>query len=360
MESPLINICEQGPLVSIIVPVFNVKNFLEQCLTSLSKQTYKNLEIIVVNDGSTDGSDQIIRKYAELDHRFQFINKQNSGYGDTCNQGIAKCSGQFISIVEPDDYVSNCFVESLVKDALATNADIVKGFFYEDYEGSIRKPKFLNFERIPDDVFRLEDNAMLLTYHPSIWSCLYKTSFILENQIEFQKIPGAGWADNLFQIKTLIKASAIFVNKQSFNYFYRLRHANPSEDLRDPFLPYHRSLEIHNWLDENQIYSEKILSALLRRELSYLKQVLRMPKQRNEQEVVTALCRFSSLILKCDDIYRCYDLRERKLLKSLIENSSRVRQITLIKLRFKKLFKIHITKNERTIILFGKEIINEK
>lgn len=120
---------EQVPLVSIIVPVFNAKNFLEQCLDSLLQQTYKNIEILVINDGSTDGSDQIIRRYTELDSRIQFINKQNSGYGDTCNHGITKSTGQYISIVEPDDYVSNHYVEFLVKDALTSNADVVKVFF---------------------------------------------------------------------------------------------------------------------------------------------------------------------------------------------------------------------------------------
>lgn len=356
----MIKITEQVPLVSIIVPVFNAKNFLEQCLDSLLQQTYKNIEILVINDGSTDGSDQIIRRYTELDSRIQFINKQNSGYGDTCNHGISKSTGQYISIVEPDDYVSNHYVEFLVKDALTSNADVVKGFFYEVYKESIRKPKFLNFDKIPDDVFSIEDNSLLLTYHPSIWSCLYKKTFIQENHIKFQRLPGAGWADNLFQIKTLVKASKIFVNKHSFNYFYRLRHEDPSEDLTNPFLPYYRSLEIHKWLDENQINSKRILSSLLRREFTYLNQVLRMPEQKNEKDVVSVLCKFSTLILQYDEIYKCFTPKERDLLKSLIIHSSRVRRKALFKLKFKKNFKIHLTKNERTVILFGIKFISNK
>ena len=360
MVDRLINTKKQEPLISIIVPVFNVEEFLDQCLETLINQTYRNLEILVINDGSTDRSEQIIRRYAELDQRIKFIDKKNSGYGDTCNQGILMCSGQFISIVEPDDYVSKQFVETLLKDALNSNADVVKGLFNEVYNGSIRKPKFPDIEKIPNKVFCIEENSLLLTYHPSIWSCLYKTSFIRDNKIEFQKNPGAGWADNLFQVKTLIKATKIYVNKQSFNYFYRLRCEDPSEDLRDPYLPYKRSLEIHNWLKENNINSKIVLSSLLIRELSYIKQILKMPRQKDESGVIAALGEFSAFVAQYDDIYRCYFPKDRKLLSNLIRDSSKIRKITIIKLKFKRLFKIHITKNERTIILFGIKIIREK
>lgn len=329
-------------------------------MDSLLQQTYKNLEILVINDGSTDGSQKIIQKYAELDRRIQFISKQNSGYGDTCNIGISKSIGQYIAIVEPDDYVSNHFVELLVRDALQSNADVIKGFYYEVHDSSTRKPKLLNFDKIPDKAFNIEDNALLLTYHPSIWSCLYRKSFIHENHIKFQTIPGAGWADNLFQVKTLIKASKIFVNRHSFNYFYRLKNENSYEDLQDPFLPFRRSQEIHNWLNENKISSRRVLSSLLRREYQYLQQVLRMPKQGDEKAVASVLCDFSRLILHYDEICRCYNPEERKLLKSLIGNSSKVRSMILLKIRLKKFFKVHLTRNEKTIILFGIKIIGKK
>ena len=101
---------EQYDLISIIVPVYNVKNYLEQCLNSLANQTYKNIEVLLVNDGSTDGSDKICEKYSLKDSRFKKFDKPNSGPADARNLGIKNSHGKYIAFVDSDDYVDHGFI----------------------------------------------------------------------------------------------------------------------------------------------------------------------------------------------------------------------------------------------------------
>ena len=91
--------------VSIIIPTYNVEMFLDECLESIQRQTLQDIEIICVNDGSTDHSLEIIKKYAENDPRFVIVDKENGGYGKAMNVGLDKATGEYIGIVEPDDYV---------------------------------------------------------------------------------------------------------------------------------------------------------------------------------------------------------------------------------------------------------------
>ena len=112
--------------ISVLVPIYNVEKYLPECLDSLISQTLKDIEIICINDGSTDSSLQIIKRYAKKDSRIIVINKKNSGYGDSMNQGLAKATGEYIAIVESDDYIDEDAWENLYKLAKKHNADIVR------------------------------------------------------------------------------------------------------------------------------------------------------------------------------------------------------------------------------------------
>ena len=109
------------PLVSLVVPIYNVQDYLEQCLASIQSQSYTNLEIICLNDGSTDSSLALLEAYAARDGRLVIIDKANEGYGKTCNRGIAAAHGTWVGIVEPDDYLEPTMVQELV-DALIRTA----------------------------------------------------------------------------------------------------------------------------------------------------------------------------------------------------------------------------------------------
>ena len=116
--------------VSIIVPTYNVEQYLAECMDSITGQTLRELEIICVNDGSTDGSLNILKKYAASDDRIIIIDKKNEGYGRAMNDGLDRASGEYVGIVEPDDYVDLHMYEDLYCIAKEKNLDIIKADFY--------------------------------------------------------------------------------------------------------------------------------------------------------------------------------------------------------------------------------------
>jgi len=124
-------------LISIIVPVFNVENYIKRCIESLINQTYTNIEIILVDDGSTDKSKDICDEYSKKDKRIIVIHKKNGGLSDARNIGIEASKGNYISFVDSDDYVTNNYVEFLYTLIIDSNSDIAMGKHYIVYDKRI-------------------------------------------------------------------------------------------------------------------------------------------------------------------------------------------------------------------------------
>ena len=118
------------PKVSIIVPTYNVEPYLRECLDSICRQTLKDIEIICVNDGSTDGSLAIINEYATRDSRIVVLDGPNGGYGKGMNRGLDRATGEYIGIVEPDDFIALTMYEDLYAIASEHDLDFVKADFY--------------------------------------------------------------------------------------------------------------------------------------------------------------------------------------------------------------------------------------
>ena len=118
------------PAVSVLIPCFNVERYLRECLDSVVNQTLRDLEIICVNDGSTDATPDILREYAARDSRILLIDKQNSGYGDSMNRALDAASGDYIGIVESDDRADPAMFETLHDLAVKFDCDLVKSNFY--------------------------------------------------------------------------------------------------------------------------------------------------------------------------------------------------------------------------------------
>lgn len=112
------------PLVSVIIPIYNIEDYLSACLDSVINQTYKNLEIIAVDDGSTDDSAKIAAAYADRDKRIKVLVKTNGGLSDARNYGYAHSTGDYIAFIDGDDYVSKYYIETLLKAVLENNSDI--------------------------------------------------------------------------------------------------------------------------------------------------------------------------------------------------------------------------------------------
>ena len=114
-----------NPLVSIIVPVYNVEEYLEECVNSIISQTYTNIEIILVDDGSTDNSGELCDKYSLRDNRIEVIHKVNGGISDARNVGAKSAKGKYIYFIDSDDYIVSEAIDELVSVALRDNSDIV-------------------------------------------------------------------------------------------------------------------------------------------------------------------------------------------------------------------------------------------
>ena len=118
-----------SPVLSLLIPIYNVQRYLRECLDSALAQTLKDIEIICINDGSTDNSPAIIREYMERDRRVKMIDKANSGYGDSMNHGLEMARGKYVGILESDDFMASDALEKLVSAADSNNADFAKANF---------------------------------------------------------------------------------------------------------------------------------------------------------------------------------------------------------------------------------------
>ena len=124
----------QQPLISLIVPIYNVENYLRMCLDSITNQTYSNIEVLLVNDGSSDGSGAICQEFVARDSRFHYIEKENGGLSDARNVGIARAQGEFLSFVDSDDWIEPTYVEDLYRAALLNDAEVVVSNYQEFHQ----------------------------------------------------------------------------------------------------------------------------------------------------------------------------------------------------------------------------------
>lgn len=266
--------------ISVIVPVYNVEKYLDRCMESITNQTLKDIEIICVNDGSTDNSKSILEKYKNNDERITIIDKSNRGYGSACNTGLRLAKGEYISIIEPDDFINENMYSDLYNIAAKNNADIVKSAFYEYVDSncengeSATKINWSDIYKMPTKIFKINEFTQFLYFHPSIWSCIYKREFLTKNSVWFVEPKGAGWADNPFQVKTLCLAQRIFYTDTPY-YYYRLNNPNSSSNIVNFSNPFDRSEEIHNFLREKRIKDKNILAHLYKRELGYIEIILK-------------------------------------------------------------------------------------
>lgn len=237
------------PLISFVVPVFNAEPYLDQALRSLREQTHSNLEILCLNDGSTDTSLAILERHASEDERVLVIDKPNEGYGATCNRGINEAHGEWIGILEPDDWLLPDATEAMmgaVQEAAQTSddagagptavPDIVKAPYWRVlfadtpeqalvhcyYRGTPAPAGAKQLSRgwLAQGEPAVASCTALMEYHPSIWSALYRTDFLREHDVRFLPIPGAGWADNPFLVETMAAARSIAYLDEPF-YCYR-------------------------------------------------------------------------------------------------------------------------------------------
>ncbi len=209
--------------ISIIVPIYNTEKYLKKCIDSLINQTYKDIEIILVNDGSKDNSEQIINKYD--DKRIKYFKKKNEGIGKTRNYGIDKATGDYLMFIDSDDYIANDCCQEFVNEISNTKADIVVSDFYKDRNGT--------YEYIKIDDFGIsnlkKDSNLLIRINPGPCNKVYKRDLVIKNHIRFNE--QYKYEDSPFVIECLIKANKIAKINKALSYY--CIHSNSETTVRD-------------------------------------------------------------------------------------------------------------------------------
>lgn len=222
----------EKPKISVIVPVYNNMQYLHECLDSIINQSLKEIEIICVNDGSTDESLQILLKYAEKDERVKVIDKENAGYGHSMNIGTDMASGDYIGIVESDDYIEHNMYETLYDAAVKNEADVVKSNFNR-FVGTPDQRKFFfnkiaykdsNYGTLIDPSTRPD----VFDFVMNTWSGIYRREFLMKNMIRYNESPGASFQDNGFFFQTTMYTHRFYLVNQTF---YNNRRDNENSSV---------------------------------------------------------------------------------------------------------------------------------
>jgi glycosyltransferase involved in cell wall biosynthesis len=217
------------PKVSVIVTVYNGEQYLGKCLDGIVGQTLRDIEIILVNDGSTDGSLEILKRYAGQDDRIIIVDKPNAGLGHTFNTGLDYATGKYIGYVETDDWIETDMFEKLYSLAEEHNAEVVRSFPYA-YSGKtgISVPTNHLPHSATEKVVRIQDHVDYANnLPPEIWACLYLRKFLLNHNIRMNETPGAQFQDMGFSLEVLASCERMYITDGHY-YHYQTDNAMSS------------------------------------------------------------------------------------------------------------------------------------
>lgn len=211
----------ENDLISIIVPVYNVEKYLVECIESLLDQTYSNIEILCINDGSTDNSRAIIDSYRLQDSRIELLehdfNCPNKGLSASRNLGIKEAKGKYICFIDSDDFISRDFIMDLYVDIEKSDADIAMASIYETYAG-LTKPLVIYNTNESAISTKMKFDLAQLPKHNYVWNKLYRASFLRKSEILFREgklYEDIEWTHKIFYLANKVCTST------SAKYFYR-------------------------------------------------------------------------------------------------------------------------------------------
>ena len=258
------------PLISIIIPVYNVVPYLKRCIDSVLHQTYRHIEIILVDDGSTDYSGEICEEYAKKDPRIIVIHKANGGLSDARNVGIVKASGDYIAFIDSDDYVCGRYIERLLHRLLKNNADIV----ICDYFRGVEERFPVNTKQHGEtQIFNSKD--ILKQWHGKYkhietmaWNKLYRKALFTENNIFF---PVGCLFEDVYITHLLIdKAEKIVIMNEKLYYYFQRQgstmHTVSEKKMRESICAQNRRLAFF----ENNGYWEAYERLVIQRQKQYM------------------------------------------------------------------------------------------
>lgn len=248
------------PKVSIIVPIFNVENYIEKCLQKLLNQTLEDIEIILVDDGATDNCPQICDEYAKRDSRVKVIHKKNAGLGFARNSGIENATGDFIAFVDSDDYVEETMFEIMYKKAQKENSDIVycNNYVYHSLSGCIEKSKsplckdktfrghYVIDEVLKNMIASEPNDVTERKYYMSVWRGIFKRKTV--DGIRFVSERDYLSEDIFYQVEALKRANSVTIISD-YLYYYRenfssLTHKYRNDRIQKSILLYEHLAEV--------------------------------------------------------------------------------------------------------------------
>lgn len=233
-------------MISIIVPVYNVDKYLETCVASLIAQTYEDFEIILINDGSTDGSAAICDKWAEKDRRVRVLHQENKGLAEVRNKGLELARGEYIAWVDSDDYVDKHYLEYLMSTMETTGADMVMCSFYTDTDGDV--------EATGRKVFRAEEmnrqNFLERLYTSGMYSVVWNKLLSKEAYQGIQFPTGRVFEDSSVMQRLTKNCNKIVVIEEPL-YFYRRHKESITLQQRDEAKSIKYINDFYLWLKED-------------------------------------------------------------------------------------------------------------
>jgi len=355
------------PKVSVIVPIYNVEKYLEQCLDSLKNQTLKDLEIICVDDGSTDSSSEICDRYAKNDARIKVIHKNNSGYGNSINRGIEEATGKYIGILESDDFADKKMYENLWNLAEQYQADNVKCSWYDYYTDTDTAIKVGAISpTVANKVMTYKDFHGILKNRTVIWSGIYRRDFLISKNIRCLETPGASFQDTSFNFKTLTLANRLLLTDKPYVY-YRKDNINSSVKSKGKvYFICNEYEEITRFLNEHpDIKNEINYRKLINEYNHYIWNLLRISPEFRPEFTDKFAEIFSKYYADNELDNKFYHKIKKKEVLTLLNNKDKFFKIIKRKsikqqLREKRKmkFSLRISTARVSLVLFGKQVVN--
>lgn len=237
------------PLISVIVPIYNAAEWLERCLDSIRMQTYKALEVILINDGSTDGSSEICNRYSEMDKRFIVIHKENGGAASARNEGLRRCRGDYIGFVDSDDWIAPSMYEDMAGLVIEKQADLAFCSRYNIFEG--KEETKTKVKSRGEHLFTGECSGekafsyCLNGYYTGVPNKLYKTELLKDNgKMLFFNEKLKNSEDIVFNVQVIPRAKKVVCTDKKL-YYRVIRKSNSLQN--DMTLTQDRMMEVDAW-----------------------------------------------------------------------------------------------------------------
>ena len=352
------------PKISVIMPTYKVEKYFRQCIESVINQTLTDIEIIPVDDGSPDNCGAIMDEYAAKDPRIKPIHQPNGGYGKAVNAGIEAATGEYIGIVETDDFIEPDMYEKLYNQAKKFDVDVCKCSFYE-YNSTLplekQNKKWINnvqnIVNFPDDKsFTIKDYPQIIMFHASIWANIYKKEFIKSNGIKLNETKSASYQDFPFMAEVMCRADKIAI-VQNYLYHWRVEPNQNSSTVRNDsrlMIMAYQCEEVKRIVKELKLYDvvkEAMYKHFHMANFGFYHAISLNYKKEYFQKLHKL---FYELKNDKDFTYKYFTKKEKKFVKNCIDNKYWASMP--LKIIRRHIISIKWNRHEKSIRLFGRVI----